>query len=51
MTWWQLGEAHGALEIDQPALELHWLFIGCRSIAWWMDDEGHWLGAVTVGEC
>jgi hypothetical protein len=40
----------GALELDEPALELHWLRIGARSIAWWCDEQGRCLGAVEVGE-
>jgi hypothetical protein len=50
MTWWTFDQTSGVLELDDPALELHWLRLGCRSIAWWCDDHGRWLGAVVVGE-
>jgi len=51
MTWWRLGEGHDVLELDSPAVELHCLLVGSRTVAWWMDDQGRWLGAATVGEC
>lgn len=51
MNWWSLGETHGVLELDEPALELHWLLIGAHSIAWWLDARGRYLGAALVGEC
>jgi hypothetical protein len=50
MTWWGFSRWRGVLELDEPALELHWLRLGARSIAWWSDAEGRWLGAVPVGE-
>jgi hypothetical protein len=50
MTWWTLGAWRGVLELDEPALELHWLLLGSRSVAWWSDDRGRWLGAAVVGE-
>jgi hypothetical protein len=51
MTWWPLGEGHGVLELDAPALELHWLSIGGRTLAWWVDEHGRWLASAQVGEC
>jgi hypothetical protein len=51
MTWWTFDATSGVLEFDGPALELQWRRIGVRSLAWWCDDQGRWLGAVFVGEC
>jgi hypothetical protein len=50
MTSWTLGAWRGVLELEAPELELHWLRLGARSMAWWCDDQGRWLGAVLVGE-
>jgi hypothetical protein len=50
MTWWTFDEASGVLEFDAPGLELHWLRLGARSIAWWCDDHGRWLGVAVVGD-
>jgi hypothetical protein len=36
-------------ELHKPALKLHWLRLGARSIAWWCDDRRRWLGTVEMG--
>ena len=51
VSWWRLGEGHGVLELEAPALELHWLLVGGRTVAWWLDADGRWLGSAAVGEC
>jgi hypothetical protein len=51
MTWWSLGKSHHVLELDALPVELHCLRIGSRTVAWWMNDRGRWLGYVMVGEC
>lgn len=49
MTWWDFNETNGVLEFDMPALELHWQLLCGRSLAWWCDEWGRWLGLVRVG--
>ena len=39
----------GVLELDDPALELHWRLVGGRTVAWWQDEKGRWLRAARVG--
>jgi hypothetical protein len=41
---WQLSPSHVALELPEPArgpaLELHLVWLGGATLAWWCDDRG-----------
>jgi hypothetical protein len=50
VTWWTFDETNGVLELDEPALELHVEIAYGRSLAWWCDNSGRWLGMVRVGD-
>jgi hypothetical protein len=43
-------ERSGVLELDSPEVELHWELACGRSIAWWCDDLGGFLGMAPVGQ-
>jgi hypothetical protein len=48
--WFELDEG-GVLEIDDPPLELHLREMGdSRTIWWWENEEGAFLGEAAVGE-
>jgi hypothetical protein len=49
MTWWVFDDESGVLELDDPAVELHWRVVAGRTLAWWADARGHMLWLAQVG--
>jgi hypothetical protein len=56
VTWWDIGDGYGVLELNEAvtrpraALELHVLTTDGETRAFWLDDEGRWLGLAEVGD-
>ena len=56
-VWYDLDADHGVLKLDEaftapgPPLELYVMVDADtdQTIAWWISDEGAWLGAPVVG--
>jgi hypothetical protein len=49
MTWWVFDNDSGVLELDNAGLELHWRVVEGRTLAWWVDADGHVLSLASVG--
>ena len=49
MTWWVFDNDSGVLELDNARLELHWRVVEGRTLAWWVDVDGHVLSLANVG--
>ena len=49
MTWWVFDNDSGVLELDNAGLELHWRVVEGRTLAWWVDADGHVLSLANVG--
>ncbi len=49
MQWFTLSPTAGVLELA-CRLELHITVLRGRTVAWWFNDAGEWMGRAFVGD-